>query len=566
MLGENHPATGIASSDDAIGNGNGLQCARGGVAGNAQQSQGGVDRQDIDNESKDNLSGAAPVRLHEQRISRLERQIAEAVTIRLLGWAFRALGTSHKALRVVLWLLRIYPHRGVSKQLIVGWLQRYLGPGGPGTELLRRIAAAPASQRQRYLARAIMTFIFHDLDTEYTMPNGRKIHAPATILLTPSQRCPLRCRGCYAGNYSRKDDLPTGVVWRVIEEARALGTHYFIILGGEPMVWEPLWETAARYPDCAFQFYTSGHLLDQTAARRIAKLGNLFPCVSIEGFESETNWRRGKGGFARAVAAMEALHAENVLFGYSVTVTHRNVRDVVGDEFVDFLIAKGAVVGWYFLYMPIGFYPDVGLMPTAEDRNLVREGTHHIRSTRPLLAADFWGDGPLTEGCLAGGRRYLHINNYGDVEPCIFIHFATSNIKECSLAEALASDFFQAFQRSAPWSTNLLRPCPIIDHPQILRGLVKHYKARGTHPGAESLVTDDMFTRHLDAYAKAVQNLYDPVYARDYGWAGALLGKSRYDWSGNIPAPSDVSLPELEARGESETRTEKTSVLSNGGG
>jgi len=36
--------------------------------------------------------------------------------------------------------------------------------------------------------------------------NDTKI--PFTILLSPSMRCNLRCTGCYAANYSKKDDLP----------------------------------------------------------------------------------------------------------------------------------------------------------------------------------------------------------------------------------------------------------------------------------------------------------------------------------------------------------------------
>ncbi|MDZ7836561.1 MAG: SPASM domain-containing protein [Actinomycetota bacterium] len=45
---------------------------------------------------------------------------------------------------------------------------------------------------------------------------------------------------------------------------------------------------------------------------------------------------------------------------------------------------------------------------------------------------------------MAGGKNYLHVNVNGDVEPCVFVHFAADNIKEKSLEEVLTSDFFMA--------------------------------------------------------------------------------------------------------------------------
>lgn len=40
-------------------------------------------------------------------------------------------------------------------------------------------------------------------------------------------------------------------------------------------------------------------------------------------------------------------------------------------------------------------------------------------------------------GCIAGVRRYLHINAEGDVETCVFIHYSNANIHEVSLLDAL---------------------------------------------------------------------------------------------------------------------------------
>ena len=84
--------------------------------------------------------------------------------------------------------------------------------------------------------------------------------------------------------------------------------------------------------------------------------------------------------------------------GYSATVTRRNWDALISDEFVDPLIEKGAVVGWHFLYMPVGREPNVELMPTPQEREEFRQGIVRLRSTKPYFPVDFWGDATLGRG------------------------------------------------------------------------------------------------------------------------------------------------------------------------
>ena len=161
-------------------------------------------------------------------------------------------------------------------------------------------------------------------------------------------------------------------------------------------------------------------------------------------------------------------------------------------------------------------------MPTPEQRNHLRVGVNRIRATKPILVADFWNDGPLSEGCLAGGRRYLHINNKGDVEPCIFIHYATHNLRQVPLREALASEFFSAFRQSQPYGKVLLRPCPIIDRPHMLRNAVARFGAYPTHEGADVTITG--LAEHLDDYAENLRKVYKKVWKEEYGWMKLLYG------------------------------------------
>ena len=93
---------------------------------------------------------------------------------------------------------------------------------------------------------------------------------------------------------------------------------------------------------------------------------------------------------------------------------------------------------------------------------------------------DFQNDAEYVGGCIAGGRNYLHINAAGDVEPCVFIHYSNVNIHECSLLEALKSPIFMAYRDGQPFNRNMLRPCPMLENPEILQHMVHETGAHST--------------------------------------------------------------------------------------
>ena len=347
--------------------------------------------------------------------------------------------------------------------------------------------------------------------------------APFTILISPTMRCNLRCEGCYAAYYSPKDDLELDLIDRVLGEAKELGTYIAVILGGEPFIRQDMWEIYQRHHDMIFHIFTNGTLITREVAQRLADLGNIVPAISIEGFEEDTDARRGKGTFRKIMQAMDNLREAGVPFGFSSMVTRRNVETLVSDEFYDMLIEKGCYLGWHFLYMPVGRDPDTSLMPTPEQRRLLRErGAARLRSEKPIWVMDFWNDAPYVTGCIAGGRHFFHINSRGDVEPCIFQHFAVDNIKQKTLKEVLMSPLFREIRSRQPFHENLLRPCMIIDHPQILREMVAKYGARPTEPGAETIVT--RLADELDRYAAGVAREMDPVWEKEFVSRGFSSG------------------------------------------
>lgn len=107
------------------------------------------------------------------------------------------------------------------------------------------------------------------------------------------------------------------------------------------------------------------------------------------------------------------------------------------------MIESGALFVWYFHYMPVGNSAVPELLPTPQQREEMYKRIRHFRETKAIFGMDFQNDGQFVGGCIAGGRRYLHINAKGDVEPCVFIHYSNVNIHDCTLLEALKSPIFR---------------------------------------------------------------------------------------------------------------------------
>ena len=112
---------------------------------------------------------------------------------------------------------------------------------------------------------------------------------------------------------------------------------------------------------------------------------------------------------------------------------------------------------------------------------------------------DFQNDAEFVGGCIAGGRRYLHINANGDIDPCVFIHYSDSNIRKKTLLEALRSPMLMAYHDGQPFNKNMFRPCPMLENPELLREMVK--KSGAVSTDLQSPESADHLCAKCDKYA-----------------------------------------------------------------
>ncbi len=319
------------------------------------------------------------------------------------------------------------------------------------------------------------------------MPRQQKVKdehgcsVPWAILMDPTSACNLHCTGCWAAEYGNRLNLTYEEMDDIVNQANAMGTYMFLFTGGEPLVRKKdIIRLCEEHNDCVFSAFTNGTLIDEDFAQEMLRVKNFVPAISVEGFEEATDDRRGKGTYAAVVRAMEILKRNRLPFGISCCYTSKNYDVIGSEEYFDDMIAKGAKFAWLFTYMPVGKNAVPELMVSADQRAFMYRRIREFRHTKPIFTMDFWNDGEFVGGCIAGARSYLHINAAGDIEPCAFIHYADSNIREKTLLEAYKSPLFMAYHKNQPFNCNHLRPCPLLDNPDALKRMVHESGARST--------------------------------------------------------------------------------------
>ncbi len=350
-------------------------------------------------------------------------------------------------------------------------------------------------------------------------------NVPWLILMDPTSACNLHCTGCWAAEYGNRLNLTFDEMDSVVTQGKELGIYLYMFTGGEPLVRKSdIIKLCEKHNDCAFLSFTNGTLVDEAFCQEMKRVGNLYLAISLEGFEAVNDLRRGDGVYGKVMNAMDLLKKNGLVFGTSICYTSKNTETVTSDEFIQLMVDKGCRYAMYFHYMPVGNDASVELLPTPEQRIYMKDRIRQIRSLttgQGLFTFDFQNDGEFVGGCIAGGRNYFHINANGDAEPCVFIHYSGANIRTNTLLEILNQPLFMAYRKNQPFNKNHLRPCPMLENPEILQKMVKETGAKSTD--LQSPETAEHLCSKCVPYANAWKPYADKI------WRETPVKKSSYE-------------------------------------
>jgi MoaA/NifB/PqqE/SkfB family radical SAM enzyme len=362
---------------------------------------------------------------------------------------------------------------------------------------------------------------------------------PTFLVISPTQRCNLHCTGCYADSTAQTAaTLPYHDVERVVREAHDLfGCRFITISGGEPFLYESegksLLDLCRKHDDVFFLVYTNGTMIRDAVARELADCANVTPAISVEGFEAETDERRGPGTFGRILAAADRLKTVGVPFGISVTATGRNVDLLLTEEFYDYYFQEvGATYMWQFQLMPIGRGKDqMASMVSPGKRVELFRMWERLLENKKYCLADFWNSGVLSRGCIAYGRSggYFYVDWHGNVTPCVFIPYYVDNIYELyaggkTLADALFSDFMRNGRQwqkeygldDSKRPQNWLMPCSIRDHYEVFRRSVLPAQVRTEDEKAREALESADYLQAMNEYDAELRRLTEEIWEQEY--------------------------------------------------
>lgn len=403
------------------------------------------------------------------------------------------------ALRTALGYIEKNPEENVLK--LMDWVDKLAGDGPNSFPAQRKAFRNVLNDPECSMYQLIMS-VFRDIDNDVLkvvfenfflnasligwpkQEHYRKelnCNIPWAILMDPTSACNLHCTGCWAAEYGNKLNLTYEELSDIVRQGKEFGTYMYIFSGGEPLVRKKdILRLCTEHSDCQFLAFTNATLIDDAFAKEMLRVKNFIPAISVEGFEDATDFRRGAGTYQAIMKAMAILKQYKLPFGASCCYTSKNVDSISSEAFIDHLVECGAKFAWFFHYMPVGNEAVTDLLPNPEQRKLMYRKVREYRSTKPIFTIDFQNDGEYVGGCIAGGRNYLHINANGDVEPCAFIHYSDSNIREKTLLEAFQSSLFMAYHNHQPFNCNHLRPCPMLENPDMLKMMVHQSGAHST--------------------------------------------------------------------------------------
>ncbi len=270
---------------------------------------------------------------------------------------------------------------------------------------------------------------------------------PPIVIFSITNRCNLRCRGCYAQaiHGGSRDELSTDEVRSIIGQATELGVSFFVIAGGEPLVRPEIMDIARDHPDAVFLLATNGTLLDRRMVGGLLEKRNVVPILSMEGHQGETDDRRGKGIHERLRNTMRDLKKAGAFFAVSLTVTRANFDVVTHSDFVQETIDAGCRFFLFLEYTPIA--PDTERwVITDEQRAAMKALVAGLRQRFDAVFIAVPWDEEEQGGCLAAGRGFVHISPTGNVEPCPFAPYSDVSLKNVPLKEALKSRFLAAMR------------------------------------------------------------------------------------------------------------------------
>jgi MoaA/NifB/PqqE/SkfB family radical SAM enzyme len=288
------------------------------------------------------------------------------------------------------------------------------------------------------MAGKLVRFYFASRRRKYWKERG--VQVPPMLIYSVTSECNLDCAGCYAKvlHAPRHGEFNAEKFADVLRQADEIGVSYILTAGGEPFIRPELLDVLGKHPNIIFTPFTNGLLINEEHIRKLRQNPHVIPIVSFEGYELETDKRRGAGVYENGLALIERFQQAGIYYGVSITTTRGNFETITSRAFIERLAARECRIFFFINYIPVEKGSEDMVM-TQEQVTALNRVMENYRQEYPALFLAFPGSEIDFGGCLAAGKGFVHINAEGDVEPCPFSPYSDASLRDMSLIDALQS-------------------------------------------------------------------------------------------------------------------------------
>lgn len=301
------------------------------------------------------------------------------------------------------------------------------------------------------------------------------IQVPPYMIISITNRCNLQCKGCYSKAQHRpiEKEISHDKLRSVITEAKDLGISVIFLAGGEPLMRSEILHITKDFPEVIFPLFTNGLLITDEIIIRLQNQKNVIPVISMEGYETDTDSRRGTGVHKCLQHTLEKIKNASIFYGLSFTVSRTNFETLTNEAFINNLMESGCQLFFFVEYVPVMEATEDSVI-TDEQRTALAVILDFFRSKYPGLFVSFPGDEEAFGGCLSAGRGFIHVSAEGDLEPCPFAPYSDTNLKELSLKEALQSELLSKIRQNHTALTETKGGCALWEKREWVESLLKN--------------------------------------------------------------------------------------------
>jgi MoaA/NifB/PqqE/SkfB family radical SAM enzyme len=273
------------------------------------------------------------------------------------------------------------------------------------------------------------------------------LHVPPILVISVTSQCNLHCEGCYhqALRKHPEREMSDERLSKLLYEAKELGISMVILAGGEPLMRKGMLELTAKLPEMLFLMFTNGLLLNDQVLEQMAKNKNVVPMLSMEGYKIDTDGRRGTGVYDQLLKSIGKLSDRKLFWGASLTLSRSNFNEATDEAFIKQLVDSGCKLFFLTEFTPVSAETQDWKL-TPEQKNRLLEARNSFREKFKAMFIALPLDEDEIGGCLSAGRGFVHISSEGNVEPCPFIAYSDTNLRNLSLREALQSKMLKTIR------------------------------------------------------------------------------------------------------------------------